>query len=102
MLDGGCLLTMAAKTKLELTVEQCREVAAWIASSRDSLPEAVRMFLSFHEAYLTAGEGDPQRRAVEAAGAVGSFGVEMFLTANGDIVVNELAPRVHNSGHYTI
>ena len=42
------------------------------------------------------------RRAVEAVGAVGSFGVEMFLTRSGDIVVNELAPRVHNSGHYTI
>lgn len=42
------------------------------------------------------------RRAVEAVGAVGSFGVEMFLTRNGEIVVNELAPRVHNSGHYTI
>ncbi len=41
-------------------------------------------------------------RAVEAVGAVGSFGVEMFLTRSGEIVVNELAPRVHNSGHYTI
>lgn len=45
---------------------------------------------------------DIARRAVEAVGAVGSFGVEMFLTRDGGIVVNELAPRVHNSGHYTI
>ena len=42
------------------------------------------------------------RRAVAAVGAVGSFGVEMFLTARGEIFINELAPRVHNSGHYTI
>ncbi len=42
------------------------------------------------------------RRAVEAVGAIGSFGVEMFLTAEGEIFINELAPRVHNSGHYTI
>ena len=42
------------------------------------------------------------RRAVEAVGAVGSFGVEMFLTRGGEVIVNELAPRVHNSGHYTI
>ena len=42
------------------------------------------------------------RQAVAAVGAVGSFGVEMFLTADGEIMVNELAPRVHNSGHYTI
>jgi 5-(carboxyamino)imidazole ribonucleotide synthase len=40
--------------------------------------------------------------AVEAVGGIGSFGVEMFLSANGEIAINELAPRVHNSGHYTI
>jgi len=42
------------------------------------------------------------KRAVEAVGGVGSFGVEMFWSATGDLVINELAPRVHNSGHYTI
>ncbi len=45
---------------------------------------------------------DLARRAVTAVGAVGSFGVEMFLTASDEIFINELAPRVHNSGHYTI
>ena len=40
--------------------------------------------------------------AAETVGAVGSFGVELFLMADGRILVNELAPRVHNSGHYTI
>ncbi|HMP81507.1 MAG TPA: 5-(carboxyamino)imidazole ribonucleotide synthase [Verrucomicrobiota bacterium] len=45
---------------------------------------------------------DIARRAVTAVGSVGSFGVEMFLTADGNVFVNELAPRVHNSGHYTI
>ena len=45
---------------------------------------------------------DVARRAIEAVNAVGSFGVEMFLTRDGEILVNELAPRVHNSGHYTI
>lgn len=42
------------------------------------------------------------RRAVEAVGGIGCFGVEMFLGADGGLAVNELAPRVHNSGHYTI
>lgn len=51
---------------------------------------------------IAARAADVARRAVEAVGAVGSFGVEMFLMPNGEIVVNELAPRVHNSGHYTI
>ena len=41
-------------------------------------------------------------RAIEAVEGIGSFGVEMFLTPNGEVLVNELAPRVHNSGHYTI
>lgn len=45
---------------------------------------------------------DIARRAVTAVGAVGSFGVELFLTASGEVLINELAPRVHNSGHYTI
>ncbi len=41
-------------------------------------------------------------RAVEAVGGVGSFGVELFLSEAGEIAINELAPRVHNSGHYSI
>ncbi|SRR5258708_3559235 len=31
----------------------------------------------------------------------GIFGIEMFLTKDGNILINEIAPRVHNSGHYT-
>jgi len=33
---------------------------------------------------------------------VGLIAVEMFLTQEGDLMVNELAPRPHNSGHYTM
>jgi 5-(carboxyamino)imidazole ribonucleotide synthase len=29
------------------------------------------------------------------------YGIEMFLTENGEVLVNEIAPRVHNSGHHT-
>ena len=32
----------------------------------------------------------------------GTFGIEMFLAEDGRILVNEIAPRVHNSGHYTL
>jgi 5-(carboxyamino)imidazole ribonucleotide synthase len=35
-------------------------------------------------------------------GIVGTYCVELFLQANGDVLVNEIAPRPHNSGHYTI
>jgi 5-(carboxyamino)imidazole ribonucleotide synthase len=34
--------------------------------------------------------------------AVGVFGIELFLTADGKVSVNEIAPRTHNSGHLTI
>ncbi len=40
--------------------------------------------------------------AAAAADGLGVTGVEMFLTADGEVLVNELAPRPHNSGHYTI
>ena len=33
---------------------------------------------------------------------VGLLAVELFLTLDGEILVNEVAPRPHNSGHYTI
>ena len=51
---------------------------------------------------ITERAAELARRAVAAVEAVGSFGVEMFLLNDGEILVNELAPRVHNSGHYTI
>jgi 5-(carboxyamino)imidazole ribonucleotide synthase len=35
-------------------------------------------------------------------GAVGIFGIEIFLAKDGRVLVNEIAPRPHNSGHYTI
>lgn len=41
-------------------------------------------------------------RTVEAMDGVGVFGVELFLTADGELLVNEVAPRTHNSGHHTI
>jgi 5-(carboxyamino)imidazole ribonucleotide synthase len=41
-------------------------------------------------------------QAVEALGGVGIFGIELFLCRSGELLVNEIAPRTHNSGHYTI
>ena len=45
---------------------------------------------------------DLARRAVATFKGCGVFGVEMFLLENGELVINEIAPRPHNSGHYTI
>ena len=37
----------------------------------------------------------------DAAALTGAFALEFFETAGGELLVNEIAPRVHNSGHYT-
>ncbi|MBI1192424.1 MAG: 5-(carboxyamino)imidazole ribonucleotide synthase [Bacteroidetes bacterium] len=39
---------------------------------------------------------------MECFQGVGIFGVELFLTQQGDLLINEISPRTHNSGHYTI
>ena len=41
-------------------------------------------------------------KAVETIDGIGTIGVEMFCTKDNKIILNEMAPRVHNSGHYTI
>ncbi|HEX6923775.1 MAG TPA: 5-(carboxyamino)imidazole ribonucleotide synthase [Bacillales bacterium] len=53
--------------------------------------------------------GEINRKATEVAlgladsfDLVGTLAVEMFLTGDGEIFVNELAPRPHNSGHFSI
>jgi 5-(carboxyamino)imidazole ribonucleotide synthase len=42
------------------------------------------------------------RRIAEALDLVGLLAVEMFVDATGRVLVNEIAPRPHNSGHWTI
>ncbi|KAI5057318.1 hypothetical protein GOP47_0027333 [Adiantum capillus-veneris] len=41
-------------------------------------------------------------KAVGSLQGAGVFGVELFLLADGQVLLNEVAPRPHNSGHYTI
>jgi 5-(carboxyamino)imidazole ribonucleotide synthase len=38
---------------------------------------------------------------MEVLKGAGIFGIEMFVTKKGDVLINEIAPRPHNSGHYT-
>ena len=42
------------------------------------------------------------RKIADAFGYVGVFAVELFVARDGSLLVNEIAPRVHNSGHWTI
>ncbi|CAM8958387.1 unnamed protein product [Rhodiola kirilowii] len=45
---------------------------------------------------------DVARRAVSSLEGAGVFTVELFLTTDGEVLLNEVAPRPHNSGHHTI
>jgi 5-(carboxyamino)imidazole ribonucleotide synthase len=42
------------------------------------------------------------KQIADALGVVGTLAVEMFMTGDGTIYINELAPRPHNSGHFSI
>ena len=41
-------------------------------------------------------------KTLDALKGAGIFGIEMFVTEDDDVVINEIAPRPHNSGHYSI
>lgn len=45
---------------------------------------------------------DLARRTIEQFDICGLLAVELFLTRSGEILINEVAPRPHNSGHHTI
>ncbi len=42
------------------------------------------------------------KKTMDKLKGAGVFGIEMFMTKNGQVLINEIAPRVHNSGHFTI
>lgn len=45
---------------------------------------------------------DIAEKAVAKLKGAGMYGVELFLDENDNLLINEIAPRVHNSGHYTM
>jgi len=42
------------------------------------------------------------KKTIDVLKGAGVFGIEMFVTKNDQILINEIAPRVHNSGHHTL
>lgn len=65
---------------------RCHSVVVPAEAEPDVLSEARRVGLN----------------AVEAVGGIGLTAVELFETTDGRILINELAPRPHNTGHYSI
>jgi 5-(carboxyamino)imidazole ribonucleotide synthase len=51
---------------------------------------------------IAARAADLAGQAVTALNGVGVFCVEFFQSSGGDLLINEIAPRPHNSGHYTL
>lgn len=103
---------------IEKKIAIAKEIAVIVASDRESKrvaydpvemvfdPEKNILKYQLAPADISAADA---RRAQELAldvaeklGIVGLLAVEMFLTATGEILINEMAPRPHNSGHHTI
>lgn len=100
---------------LESVVDFEREISVVAARGIDGRIEAFEPAENIHRDGILAISSAPARvkpsvaaeawriagRLLEALDYVGVLGVEMFLTTEGGLLVNEIAPRVHNSGHWT-
>ncbi|MCB9233042.1 MAG: 5-(carboxyamino)imidazole ribonucleotide synthase [Bacteroidia bacterium] len=82
------------------------QVSCFPAVEMEFHPTANLVEFLFCPSTLTAAQAhraeEIARKTAEAFAQVGIMAVEMFLTAGGDLLVNECAPRPHNSGHQTI
>lgn len=82
------------------------EIKCFPAVGMEFNPEANLVEFLYAPADLSAQlEKDAQAlatRLTDALGIVGLLAVEMFVTKDGKLLINEMAPRPHNSGHHTI
>ena len=110
LLPGPCLAEVLAPIRTEIAVIAARtpsdEVAVFPPVEMDFHPEANLVELLLCPARvspLVAAEAEAlAERVIRAFDLCGLLAVEMFLTHDGQLLVNECAPRPHNSGHHTI
>ncbi len=108
-LEGESLLEELVAIEKELAVMVARgrdgDIRAYPAVEMEFDPRANILDLLLAPARIPQETADRvQTLAIDTAkalGGVGVFGVEMFLATDGRLLVNEVAPRPHNSGHYT-
>jgi 5-(carboxyamino)imidazole ribonucleotide synthase len=106
--DAEGLLEAWVDFALEISVIVVRDQNGAIATYDPVENRHQRHVLKQTIAPAPIGEGlaqaadDLARRIAHALGLVGVLAVEMFVTRDGRLLVNELAPRPHNSGHWTI
>lgn len=116
--ETDLLKALAGKSLLEKKVSYEKEISVIVARNKNgevsTFPVVELVFHPIHNLveYLFA-PAELTNHQVEKANAiaiqiitelnmVGLLAVEMFLTTKGEILVNEVAPRPHNSGHQTI
>lgn len=103
---------------IEPALEACTEVAVvvarGVAGEICAYPPVTMVFdpaLNAVSTVISPGELSPAQRercseiavrAVAALKSVGVFAVELFVSREGEIYINEISPRVHNSGHLTM
>ncbi len=110
MLSGPCLAEELVDIRAEIAVLAARsasdEVAVFPPVEMDFHPEANLVEMLLCPARLspmeTAEAEALAERVIRAFDLCGLLAVEMFLTKDGRLLVNEVAPRPHNSGHCTI
>lgn len=110
LLHGPCLAEELVPVEMELAVMVARnaadEVAVFPAVEMDFHPEANLVEFLVCPARLSplaAAEAEVlAERIIRTFDICGILAVEMFLTPMGELLVNEVAPRPHNSGHHTI
>ena len=106
--EAECILERRVTLVRELSVIVCRAADGTLACYPPGENVHVDGILSTTTLPAAVDNGMAERaRAVaaataEALGYVGVLGVELFVTGDDEILVNELAPRPHNSGHYTL
>ncbi|USK57443.1 5-(carboxyamino)imidazole ribonucleotide synthase [Cytobacillus solani] len=106
--QGICVLEKWIPFEKEISVIICRNSKAEIAVF--PVAENIHRENILHQTIAPARvTRHVEEQAVQAAKQlaenlelVGTLAVEMFLTKDGQIYINELAPRPHNSGHYSI
>ena len=108
--SGPCLIEELVHVEKELSVIVCSrpqgEMVHYPVVESEFHPTANQVEYVLCPARIS---GEVAKKAVEVAlktakayGQIGLLAVELFLTSDGDILVNEVAPRPHNSGHYSI
>jgi 5-(carboxyamino)imidazole ribonucleotide synthase len=96
--DGSTAVYPCVEMVFDTRANLCDSVLAPARVCDAHRAEAERLALASVRALCEASE----RSLSPSSGSAGVFGVEMFLTKGGEILVNEIAPRPHNSGHFTI